>query len=231
MHWTDLLSHVPLDYGRAVRVAELGRRLGQTDALGTNRPRSSVHPCQKVAHLASHPPVRPLFAARMVWSDTNFDSRFGLRRFLLSTHYTRYDRHPALFSLNFFSLVVFALLPKLPLVSPPHQRRVIPLTVAHTAPPTSVPFPRPAKRLFQRPERACHSHRAAAFSLALAFDNVRGSWSDFSPRIESVVAADHRGAIVGVKEAIESAPRRAALRTRLYTPPLPFCCLVSPSGF
>lgn len=34
--------------------------------------------------------------------------------FLLSTHYTRYDRHPALFILNFLSLLFLALAPKLP---------------------------------------------------------------------------------------------------------------------
>ena len=35
-------------------------------------------------------------------------------RFLLSTHYTRYDRHPTLFMANFFSLILLALAPKLP---------------------------------------------------------------------------------------------------------------------
>lgn len=42
-------------------------------------------------------------------------------RFLLSTHYTRYDRHPALFSLNIISLVFFALIPKLPFL---HRQRL-----------------------------------------------------------------------------------------------------------
>ncbi|CAD6566934.1 MAG: hypothetical protein CYPHOPRED_001278 [Cyphobasidiales sp. Tagirdzhanova-0007] len=41
--------------------------------------------------------------------------------FLLSTHYTRYDHHPALFSLNLISLVVLALIPKLPQL---HRQRV-----------------------------------------------------------------------------------------------------------
>jgi len=34
--------------------------------------------------------------------------------FLLSTHYSRYDRHPTLFTLNFLSLLFLALAPKLP---------------------------------------------------------------------------------------------------------------------
>jgi len=34
--------------------------------------------------------------------------------FLLSTHYSRYDRHPKLFTLNFLSLLCLALAPKLP---------------------------------------------------------------------------------------------------------------------
>jgi len=41
--------------------------------------------------------------------------------FLLSTHYTRYDRHPALFSLNLVALVALALIPKLPQL---HRQRV-----------------------------------------------------------------------------------------------------------
>lgn len=42
-------------------------------------------------------------------------------RFLLSTHYTRYDHHPALFSLNLISLVALALIPKLPQL---HRQRL-----------------------------------------------------------------------------------------------------------
>lgn len=45
----------------------------------------------------------------------------ALDRFLLSTHYTRYDHHPALFSLNLISLVALALIPKLPQL---HRQRL-----------------------------------------------------------------------------------------------------------
>ena len=37
-----------------------------------------------------------------------------MHSFLLSTHYTRYDRHPTLFVLNFLSLLLIGLAPKLP---------------------------------------------------------------------------------------------------------------------
>lgn len=35
-------------------------------------------------------------------------------RFLVSTHYTRFDAHPALFTLNLLSLILVGLAPKLP---------------------------------------------------------------------------------------------------------------------
>lgn len=37
------------------------------------------------------------------------------RSFLVSTHYTRYDSHPALFTLNLISLILVGLAPKLPM--------------------------------------------------------------------------------------------------------------------
>lgn len=64
-------------------------------------------------------PFQPLSILQCIFP---IDSPFAwFYRFLLSTHYTRYDHHPALFSLNLISLVALALIPKLPQL---HRQRL-----------------------------------------------------------------------------------------------------------
>ena len=65
--------------------------------------------------------VRHSLTSGLVWFFLSFTYHFFSRRFLLSTHYTRYDHHPALFSLNLISLVGLALIPKLPQL---HRQRL-----------------------------------------------------------------------------------------------------------
>lgn len=58
----------------------------------------------------------------------------------MSTHYTRYDSHPALFTLNLVSLVAVGLAPKLPVF---HRLR-FKFFDAGTTPGMLLSFPRPS---------------------------------------------------------------------------------------
>lgn len=59
------------------------------------------------------PPKKAAFAATGADADSATNA-LTFRSFLVSTHYTRYDSHPALFTLNLCALLFVGLAPKLP---------------------------------------------------------------------------------------------------------------------
>jgi hypothetical protein len=128
-----------------------------------------------------------------------------LRSFLLTTHYARYDLQPALFTINFVSLLFFALAPKLPSL---HRIRLRFFSADDGADPISLH----ASRSLQNVHSAASSRKASPQPTL----NVNQRLTDANLKALDATQIRHGSPPTPILE--ESEPRTPFIRTPTPSP-------------